>query len=264
MIAAPGSSALGDTTALTAGTAWALPGSCPRTSGSSPLLTAMEEDIALRRSCLSAPGSPSRSRGPPRRWDSPLGVAASTKRSCLSVTLRQAGGGLRWERPRGPAPVTPIPPRPRPVVAEGPQRRSSSDGAQATPVVKMGVSCTPPRSGGSARTGWDGLGRERDAPRGPLAMTWSPALGQDASGEAGDEREDGGFLPLEGFPLDPHQNHGWATAGGRAARIFVSLAFSRETGNCGQHVRFSGCQNACLSACRKPACPLLSLAGGNC
>lgn len=91
-------------------------------------------------------------------------------------------------------------------------------------------------------------------------MTWSPAWGQDPSGEAGDEREDGGFLPLEGFPLNPHQNHGWATAGGRTARVFVSLAFSRETGNCSHHVRFSGCQNAvCLSACRKPACPLLSV-----
>lgn len=160
MTAAPGSSAPRDSTALTAGTAWAQPGRAhpgpwPRTSASSPQPT-MEEEIALPRSCLSAPGSPSgpsRIPGPSRRRDGALAVAAPTKRSCLSVTLRRAWPGLPWERLRGPAPVTPIPPRPRPVAAEGPQRHRSSDGTESTPVAKMGLFYVPPRSGGSLLTG---------------------------------------------------------------------------------------------------------------
>lgn len=139
----------------------------------------MEEDIALHRSCLSAPGSPSgpsRIPGPPRRRDSPLGVPASTKRSCLSVTLRRGGGGLPWERLRGPAPVTPIPPRPRPVAAEGPQRHGSSGGAEATPVAKMGVSCTPPHSGGSPLTGWAGQGE--GGTKGSLGNDMEPSMGR--------------------------------------------------------------------------------------
>lgn len=154
------------------------PAPYPRTSASSPQPTTMEEDIALHRSCLSTPGSPSGPShipGPSRQRDSPLDVAASTKRSCLSVTLRRAGGGgrgLPWERLRGLAPFTPIPPRPMPVAAERPQRHGGSDGAKATPVAKTGVSCAPPRSGGSPLTCW---ARGREAPRGPSEMTWSPA-----------------------------------------------------------------------------------------
>ncbi|XP_049678031.1 neuronal-specific septin-3 isoform X3 [Accipiter gentilis] len=114
----------------------------------------MEEDVAPHRSRLPAPGGPtgpSRIPGPPPRRDGPLGTpAASTKRSCLSVTLRQAGGvggGPPWERLRGLAPITPVPPRPRLTVAEGPQRRGGPGGAEVSPPTKMGVPCTLPRSG---------------------------------------------------------------------------------------------------------------------
>lgn len=157
------------------------PAPCPRTSASSSLPTAME-DIARHRSCLSTPGSPSGpscTPDPSQRQDSPFSVAASTKRSCLSVTLRRGGGGLPWERLRGPAPVTLIPPWPRPVVAEGPQRHGSSDRAEATPVAKMGVSCVQPRSGGSPLMGWAGGGRHQVVP-------WrrhGAQHGQDPSGE---------------------------------------------------------------------------------
>ncbi|XP_051640113.1 neuronal-specific septin-3 isoform X2 [Manacus candei] len=159
MTAAPGRSAPRDTTSLTAGKAWApqpglaLPAPRSHTSACSLLLTAMEEDIALHRSCLPAPGSPTSPRcilGSPRQRDSPLGATASTKRSCLSVTLRRAGGGgggPPWERLRGLAPVTPIAPRPRPTAAKGPQQHGSSGGAEATLVAKTGVLCAPPRSG---------------------------------------------------------------------------------------------------------------------
>uniref|UniRef100_A0A8B9M2V4 Septin 3 n=1 Tax=Accipiter nisus TaxID=211598 RepID=A0A8B9M2V4_9AVES len=114
----------------------------------------MEEDVAPHRSRLPAPGGPSglsRIPGPPPRRDGPLGTpAAPTKRSCLSVTLRRAGGvggGPPWERLRGPAPVTPVPPRPRLTVAEGPQRHGGAGGAEVSPPTKMGVPCTLPRSG---------------------------------------------------------------------------------------------------------------------
>ncbi|XP_065533088.1 neuronal-specific septin-3 isoform X4 [Lathamus discolor] len=105
----------------------------------------MEEDVAHHRGHPPVPGGPSRIPAPSQRRDSPLG--APTKRSCLSVTLRQASagaGGFLWERLRGPAPITPVPPRPRPTVAEGSQRRG---GAEASPVVKMGVPCALPCSG---------------------------------------------------------------------------------------------------------------------
>ncbi|XP_071588408.1 neuronal-specific septin-3 isoform X1 [Heliangelus exortis] len=111
----------------------------------------MEEEIAPHRSRLPAPGSPaSTSRIPGPRWrrDSPLGVPIdATKRSCLSVTLCRGGGGAPWERLRGPALVTPVPPRPRPVVAEGPQQHGSPGGAELAPAVKMRVPVSLPRSG---------------------------------------------------------------------------------------------------------------------
>ncbi|XP_042648940.1 neuronal-specific septin-3 isoform X2 [Tyto alba] len=108
----------------------------------------MEEDVTPHRSRPPAPGGPtgpSRIPGPPPRRDGLLGTP--TKRSCLSVTLRRAGGGPPWERLRGPAPVTPVPPRPRPAAAEVPQRRGSPGGDEAAPATKTGVPCSPPRSG---------------------------------------------------------------------------------------------------------------------
>lgn len=160
--AAPGSAASQDTAALAVGKAWAPqpspapPAPHPRASASSSPPPAMEEDITPHRSrlpVLGGPTGPSRIPGPPPRRDGPLSTpAASTKRSCLSVTLRRAGGGgggPPWERLRGPAPITPVPPRPRPTVAEGPQRHGSPGGAEAAPAAKMGVPCSLPRSGGS-------------------------------------------------------------------------------------------------------------------
>lgn len=163
---------------------------------------AMEEDIAPHRSCLPnprGPTGPSRIPGPPPRRDGPLSApAAPTKRSCLSVTLcraGRAGGGPPWERLRGLAPVTPVPPRPRPVTTEGVQRRGGPGGAEAALSAKMGVPCSPPRSGGSPLPGWAGQGGGRHqglprwchgawhgaAPCGSWGVTWQrieiPLLG---------------------------------------------------------------------------------------
>lgn len=134
----------------------------------------MEEDVTPRRSRPLAPGGPtgpSRIPGPPLRRDGPLGApAAPTKRSCLSVTLCRAsggGGGPPWERLRGPAPVTPVSPRPRPPTAEGPQRCGSSGGANSALGAKMGVPCSPAWSGGYLLLGWGGQrgGRHQGIPR---------------------------------------------------------------------------------------------------
>ncbi|XP_056197817.1 neuronal-specific septin-3 isoform X2 [Falco biarmicus] len=114
----------------------------------------MEEDVAPRRSRLPTPGGttgPSRIPAPPLQRVGPLRApAAPTKRSCLLISLRrvgEGGGGPPWERLRGPGPVTPVPPRPRPPATEGLQRRGSASGTEAAPAAKMGVPCSPPRSG---------------------------------------------------------------------------------------------------------------------
>ncbi|XP_027642541.2 neuronal-specific septin-3 isoform X1 [Falco rusticolus] len=114
----------------------------------------MEEDVAPRRSRLPTPGGttgPSRIPAPPLQRVGPLRApAAPTKRSCLLISLRrvgEGGGGPPWERLRGPGPVTPVPPRPRPPATEGLQRRGSAGGTEAAPAAKMGVPCSPPRSG---------------------------------------------------------------------------------------------------------------------
>ncbi|XP_067997853.1 basic proline-rich protein-like [Melanerpes formicivorus] len=133
------------------------PGPCPRTAAASLLPPAMEEDVPAHRSRLPVPGgptSPSRIPGPPPRRDSLLGAPSTpTKRSCLSVTLRRGCGGPPWERLRSPAVVTPVPPRPRPLTTEGPQRCGGPGGAEAALAVRMGVPSSPPHSGGSLLRG---------------------------------------------------------------------------------------------------------------
>ncbi|XP_032052519.1 neuronal-specific septin-3 isoform X2 [Aythya fuligula] len=81
----------------------------------------MEEDVTPGP----RPAGPSRIPGPPPRRYSPCGTP--TQRSCLWVTLQH--GGTPWQRLRGPAPVTPVPPRPRHAPGSG--------GAEAVPAEKM-------------------------------------------------------------------------------------------------------------------------------
>lgn len=141
---------------------------CPHTSASSPPPPTMEEDVTPHRSRLPTLGSPRRIPGPSSRRDGPLGIPTTpTKRSCFSVTLCRAAGGPPWERLRGPAPITPVPPRPRPAAAEGPQRHDGPGWAEAASAAKMGVPCSPPRSGGSLLPGWAGKrgGRHQGVPR---------------------------------------------------------------------------------------------------
>lgn len=198
MTAAPGSAAPQDT--QTAGSKEALgpPALHYLPPALAPLLPAcrhppaMEEDIAPRRSCLPnprGPTGPSRIPGPPPRRDGPLSApTAPTKRSCLSVTLcrvGRGGGGPPWERLRGLAPVTPVPPRPRPTTAEGVQRRGGPGGAEAALATKMGVPCSPPCSGGSLLTGWDGLAREEGGTKGFLSGAMGLGMGQRPVGVEG-------------------------------------------------------------------------------
>ncbi|XP_047934834.1 neuronal-specific septin-3 isoform X2 [Anser cygnoides] len=81
----------------------------------------MEEDVSPGP----RPAGPSRIPGPPPRRYGPSGTP--TQRSCLWVTLRH--GGAPWQRLRGPAPVTPVPPRPRHAPGPG--------GTEAAPAEKM-------------------------------------------------------------------------------------------------------------------------------
>ncbi|XP_035167053.1 neuronal-specific septin-3 isoform X2 [Oxyura jamaicensis] len=81
----------------------------------------MEEDVAPGP----RPAGPSRIPGPPPRRYGPSGTP--TQRSCLWVTLRH--GGDPWQRLRDPAPITPVPPRPRHAPGPG--------GAEAAPAEKM-------------------------------------------------------------------------------------------------------------------------------
>ncbi|XP_040410513.1 neuronal-specific septin-3 isoform X2 [Cygnus olor] len=80
----------------------------------------MEEDVSPGP----RPAGPSRIPGPPLRRYGPSGTP--TQRSCLWVTLRH--GGTPWQRLRGPAPVTPVPPRPRHAPGSG--------GTEAAPAEK--------------------------------------------------------------------------------------------------------------------------------
>lgn len=96
----------------------------------------MEEDVAPGP----RPAGPSRIPGPPPRWYGPCGTP--TQRSCLWVTLRH--GGTPWQRLRGPAPVTPVPPRPRHAPGSGRAEAASAEKMPGT---------GDPRTGGSALRG---------------------------------------------------------------------------------------------------------------
>lgn len=218
----------------------------------------MEDDVAPHRSRLPALGGPSRIPGPPPRRDGPLGSpAAPTKRSCLSVTLCRAGGGSGgppWERLRGPAPVTPVPPRPRPVAAEGLHRRGGPGGAEAAPAVKMGVPCSPPRSGGSLLLGWGWAGQGGGRHQGvPLWWHHGARCGAGPLGVAGGRGGGWGLAP-------PGVVSPWPTPGAQVGegRWEVSpwhggpgtrWGNRRLRAPCQELLWALGCLSVCLSIC---------------